>query len=170
MIKHKNLKSNHLFQLTSAALFSAMASIFQSAGGFLPIVGLFISPFATLPIILITIISIPYGIMCYFTTIFLLMFIQPSELFIFPFTTGLLGLAVGVGFKLLKSNITIITSSGLSLVIGILLLLFVIKFPVLGPTVSTSMDWKIVLMLIPFCWFYSWIWVVLTRFLIKRNI
>ncbi|MEB1809759.1 MAG: DUF2232 domain-containing protein [Bacillaceae bacterium] len=159
---------NHHFQLIHAAILSAIAAILQSAGGFLPIVGLLISPFATLPILLMTINSIPYGMMSYFTTIILLMFMQPSELFIFPFTTGLLGLALGVGIKLKKRKIFIITLSGLVLFIGILLLIYVIKFPILGPSVSTGMGWRMGLMLISFCWLYAYIWVLFTQFLMKR--
>jgi hypothetical protein len=170
MIKRKRLDINLHYPLTSAAILSAVASIFQSAGGFLPVMGLFISPFATLPIILVTMISIPHGIMSYFTTIFLLTLIQPSELFIFPFTTGLLGLTVGAGYKYFRNNITTIISSGLVLVLGILILLYVIQFPILGPSVPISFRWEIVLILIPPCCLYAWIWVVFIRRIMKRKI
>lgn len=168
MMMKKHLKQNPHFQLILAAILSAIAAILQSAGGFLPIVGLLISPFATLPILLITINSILYGMLSYFTTIILIMVMQPTELFIFPFTTGLLGLAIGVGVNLKKRTISIVTLSGLILFLGILLLTYVIKFPILGPSVSAIMDWRMVLILISFCWLYVYIWVLFTRFLMKR--
>lgn len=64
----------------------------------MPGIGFLISFLATLPIFLATCFSIRQGILSYTLTIFLLFIIQPSELIIFPFTTGLLGIAMGVAF------------------------------------------------------------------------
>lgn len=64
----------------------------------MPGIGYLISFLATLPIFLVTSLSIRQGILSYILTILLLFIIQPSELIIFPFTTGLLGIAIGVAF------------------------------------------------------------------------
>jgi hypothetical protein len=115
------------------ALLSAFSALFQSAGGILPVVGLMISALATAPIILSTIISIRLGIMSYILTILLLAFIQPSELIVFPFTTGILGLGCGIGFHCLKFRLSIILLSSSFLFLGICVLLYIFKFPILGP-------------------------------------
>ena len=40
-------------QLVSGALFASLAALFQSAGGFLPGIGIFISPLSTSPILFV---------------------------------------------------------------------------------------------------------------------
>jgi len=80
------------------ALMSALATMFQAAGNLIPGIGLFISPFATLPIFLAVCYSIREGVLSYLLTILLLFIIEPSELIVFPFTTGLLGIALGLSF------------------------------------------------------------------------
>ena len=88
-------------KLVLTALMSTLATMFQAAGNLVPGMGLLISPFSTLPIFLLFSIlfySIREGILSYILTIFLLFIIEPSELIVFPFTTGLLGLALGVSF------------------------------------------------------------------------
>ena len=57
-----------------------MAAILQAAGGFLPGIGYFISPFATLPILIGAMFSLQMGVMSYFLTILLLFILFPSEL------------------------------------------------------------------------------------------
>ena len=80
-------------KLVLTALMSTLATMFQAAGNLVPGIGLLISPFSTLPIFAIFY-SIREGILSYILTIFLLFIIEPSELIVFPFTTGLLGLAL----------------------------------------------------------------------------
>mgnify|MGYP005610088719 FL=1 len=154
-------------RITIASLLGALAAILQSAGGFIPIVGLLISPFATLPIIFSTILSIRYGFLSYLLTIFLLLLIQPSELIIFPFTTGLLGLAIGYAFHFCKRRINLIITGSLSLLSGILIVLFLFRFPLLGPSLST-INLPLLILLIIFCFLYSWLWVKISGFLLKR--
>src|SRR5690625_3493255 len=84
-------------KLVFTALMAALAAILQSAGGYLPGIGFFISPFTTLPILLGVLVSIRYGIFSYLLAAGLLLIIEPSELFIYPFTTGVLGIALGWG-------------------------------------------------------------------------
>ena len=47
-----------LKQLLFGALMASLAAILQAAGGLLPGIGMFLSPFTTLPILLCTLISI----------------------------------------------------------------------------------------------------------------
>lgn len=89
-------------QLVSGAIFASLAALFQSAGGFLPGIGMFISPLSTAPILFCFVLSLPLGFITYILTNLLLLIIQPSELIIFPFTTGILGIGIGAAFYFLK--------------------------------------------------------------------
>lgn len=148
------------------ALLSTFSALFQSAGGLLPVIGLMISPLATAPIILSTIISLRLGIMSYTLTILLLAFIQPSELIVFPFTTGILGLGCGIGFHCLKFRISIILLSSSSLFIGICLLLYVFKFPILGPL--SSLHFSSMIWIFLFSFIYSLIWFEFSLLFLRR--
>ncbi|MEH7342662.1 hypothetical protein V7122_02055 [Bacillus sp. JJ1532] len=150
------------------SLLSSIGAIFQSAGGFLPGVGYFISPLATAPIIVCSIFSIPLGLASYILTALLLLILQPAELIVFPFTTGLLGLLIGISFHLFRKRWIHILSGAAGLMIGICLLLYGLKFPVLGPAISHQFSVSIIGLIFIFSTFYSWIWVVLSTRLIKR--
>ncbi|MBJ3791298.1 hypothetical protein I8J38_22345, partial [Bacillus sp. OA1] len=65
--------------LVITALMSTLATMLQSAGGFMPGIGYLISFLATLPIFLVTSLSIRQGILSYILTILLLFIIQPSR-------------------------------------------------------------------------------------------
>ncbi|MFZ3577259.1 hypothetical protein [Virgibacillus sp. DJP39] len=161
----KNQKTRSLL---IASLLSAFAALLQSAGAYLPIVGYFISPFSTLPIILCAVISLQTGMISYFLTILLLFILQPTELVIFPFTTGLLGLAIGFSIAYLKKRILVVCSSSVILLLGISVILYGLQFPLLGPDISSefsirTLGWVYVLSL-----FYSWVWVDGGAILLKK--
>ncbi|MEY2193578.1 hypothetical protein AB7942_12690 [Neobacillus sp. BF23-41] len=155
-------------RLVLAALFASISAVLQAAGGFLPGIGYFISPFATAPILFCSILSLPLGAMSYFLTNLLLLILQPSELIIFPFTTGLLGLGTGIAFNFLKKRISIVAFGATFLTIGMINLLYVFKFPVLGPTVSGSFSILTTGSIFLFSFFYNWIWVVIGLTFLKR--
>lgn len=149
-------------KLVVGSILAAFATIFQSAGIFVGI-GYAFSILATMPIVLSAIISIHLGIMSYFLTILLLLIIQPSEIFVFPFTTGLLGLSLGIAFRWWKSRIAITFFGGIILAAGILFLLYIVKFPVLGPSVSHTFHVRVVFVILMFSLFYSMVWMGLSR-------
>jgi len=155
-------------RLILTAFLGALAAIFQSAGGWLPGVGYLISPLATAPIVICAVLSLRTGVLSYLLAIVLLFLIQPSELFIFPFTTGLLGLAVGVALRRFKGRLPIIFVSGLALFVGILLLAYGVDFPILGPSVSETFDLVRTSYILAFCLFYGWIWMEVSLVLLKR--
>mgnify|MGYP001023977270 CR=1 FL=1 len=168
---------NQIFQswsltkkLVISAILTLLSAIFQSAGGFLPGVGFLISPFATLPIILATIISLKHGLVSYLLTIFLLFLLEPSELFIFPFTTGLLGLGIGWGLSMFRQRKVIILLNGILLSIGIFFPLYILGFPVLGPITPSIPNAGFVLGLMGFSILYSWLWLEIGLFVLKRTI
>ena len=149
-------------KLVLGSILAAFATIFQSAGvivGF----GYALSILATLPIVLSAMLSLRIGFMSYFLTIILLGMIQPSELLVFSLTTGLLGIGLGMAFKWWKSWIAITIFGGIGLSAGIMILLYVLQFPILGPSVSHVFNIKISLFILLFSVFYSLIWVGLCQ-------
>ncbi|MCH6264144.1 MULTISPECIES: hypothetical protein [Neobacillus] len=149
-------------KLVLGSLLAGSAAILQAAGFFTGI-GYAFSMLTTLPIVLASKLSLRIGFMSYVITVFLLAIIQPSELFVFPFTTGLLGLSLGIAFKLWKSWISITLAGGFGLSIGIMFLLYVLRFPVLGPAVSSILNFKTSITIFLFSLFYSLIWMCLSK-------
>lgn len=123
---------------------SALATMFQAAGNLIPGIGLFISPFATLPIF-------GYLLLYSWGSTFLSSYYSPIIYYwakwtnCFPFTTGLLGIALGLSFIQFKRRIWVVSFSSICLLIGIMIVLDIFRFPVLGPTIHTTMDIKIIL-------------------------
>ena len=155
-------------KLMFTALMAALAAILQSAGGLLPGIGYAFSPLATVPIMLGALISFRSSMLIYFLTICLLLIIQPSELVIFPFTTGLLGISLGWTFLALNRRLGILFVNGILLFIGICIPLYGFGFPVFGPTVSSSFNLTTLLIIFGFSLFYSWVWVGIGLVLLRK--
>ena len=159
-------KSTMKFILIS--IFACIAAILQAAGGYLPGIGLFVSPLTTAPILLCSMLSISSGVKCYFLTILLLCIIQPTELMVFPFTTGFLGLGIGSSFYFFKKRVSMIATGAILLLLGIMSLLFIFHFPVLGPAVSDSFSIFTIGSIFLFAFLYSWLWVELALIIFNR--
>lgn len=155
-------------RLIFGSILACIAALFQAAGGYLPGIGYIISPFATLPILFCAMFSIPIGVMSYFLSIILLFILQPSELIVFPFTTGLLGLGIGTAFSFFSKRISIISFGAGSLFIGIMSLLYFFHFPILGPSVSGSFSFITAGGVSLFAFVYSMLWVEIALFFFKR--
>ncbi|WP_408006897.1 hypothetical protein ACJROX_19690 [Pseudalkalibacillus sp. A8] len=155
-------------KLILGSIFACMAAILQAAGGYLPGIGYFLSPLATAPILLCSMFSIPFGVMSYFLTIMLLFILQPTELIVFPFTTGLLGLGIGASFYFFRKRLSIIATGTILLMLGIMSLLFIFHFPVLGPAVSDSFSFLTTGSIFLFAFLYSWLWVEIALIIFKR--
>jgi hypothetical protein len=133
-----SIRANQTKSIVTIAFLSAVTALFQSAGGFLPGFGYLISPLSTAPMVLATLISFRSGLTAYVLSNLLLLFIQPSELIIFPFTTGLLGIALGFFIASSKNRIQVVLFSTISLWTGISLVLYAFRFPLLGPSVAMN--------------------------------
>lgn len=151
----KNMK------LVVGSLLGAIAAILQSAG-LIGGIGFAFSIMATGPIVLAMVISIRIGLLTYAVTALLLIILQPSEVLVFLFTTGLLGIALGIGFKLYNTGSMVSVMGGSFLSAGILILLYIFQFPVLGPSVSRIVSGTVVAGVFLFGQFYSWIWMNLS--------
>ncbi|MFS0645229.1 hypothetical protein [Siminovitchia sp. 179-K 8D1 HS] len=166
---HQYFKSlSYSKKLVLTALLSALAATLQSTGNLLPGVGYFISPFATAPILICTLVSIPLGLQSYILTVLLLIFIQPGEFFVFTFTTGLVGLGIGIAIPILKRRIGIIIFTSFLLWCGICFLLYIVRFPVLGPFTSTSPTLRVIGFIYIFSFIFSWGWVEISRIIFKK--
>lgn len=148
-------------KMVIGSLLGALAAILQSAG-LIGGIGYAFSIMATGPIILATIISMRFGILAYAVTALLLVILQPSEVLVFLFTTGLLGVALGVGFRLVKSKTSVTFTGGLALTAGIAILLYLFHFPVLGPSISNNVSGEVLVGILLFGLFYSWLWMRLS--------
>ncbi|NHM31918.1 hypothetical protein [Neobacillus terrae] len=155
-------------RLVIGSFFSCMAAVLQSFGGFLPGIGYLISPLATAPILICSMFSFPIGAMAYLLTNALLFILQPSELLVFPFTTGLLGIGAGAAFLFFKKRLSIIAASGTALTLGIMILLYLFHFPVLGPVASDSFSINTAGSIFIFAFFYSLLWVEIGLFFFKK--
>ena len=167
-VKEKIKKWSVAKKIVFAALMGSLSAILQSAGGFLPGIGFFLSPVSTAAIFLASVFSLQYGVFSYLLTIMMLLFIEPGELFIFPFTTGLLGLSMGFGFCLLNKSYTITLVSGIALFAGLCIPLYGLSFSVFGPMMSSSFNVKSLFIIFIFSCLYSSIWIVICSFLLRK--
>lgn len=167
-IKHDLIEMTSTTKLIITSILSSFAAIFQSAGGYAPGIGFIVSAMTTFPIFLATIVSIRHGLLSYFVTIFLLLFIQPGELIIFSFTTGILGLVLGVSFYKLNIRFWVVSLAGATLFMGIITILFIFRFPVLGLGVGTSFHFRSILIVGMFSISYAWIAAGACSFVLKR--
>jgi hypothetical protein len=159
-------KHKKTMKLILVSILACIAAILQAAGGFLPGIGYILSPLATAPILLCSMFSIPFGVMSYFLTIMLLFILQPTELIVFPFTTGLLGLGIGASFYFFRKRLSIIATGAILLMLGIMSLIFIFHFPVLGPAVPVSFSFLTIGFLLAFI--YSWLWVEIALIIFKK--
>ena len=145
--------------------FVALTVLFHSAPVFLPGVGLFLSPFATLPIALAAIISVYLGITSLFASAFVLLLISPQEAIILLITTGPLGLALGINYS--KGLVQALTVSTCTLFLGINLLTFVIGIPAFGNMTSNFSMFTAVFVYLVFSLVYSGIWVLVLKSIVQ---
>lgn len=155
-------------KLVLAAIFACLAAVLQSFGGFLPGIGFLISPLATAPILLCSMLSYTFGIMSYFLTIMLLFILEPTELIIFPFTTGLLGFGIGASFHFFRKRISIIVAGSVLLTLGIAGLLYIFQFPILGQIASDAFSFPAAGSILFFSMLYSWLWVEIAFVIFNR--
>lgn len=162
------VRSNQTKTIVTLAFLSAVTALFQSAGGFLPGPGYLISPLSTAPIELATLISFRSGLTAYALSCLLLLLIQPGELIIFPFTTGLLGLAMGFFITHSKNRVQVVLFSAIALWTGITLVLYAFQFPLLGSSVAMNFGFVTAVYVFLFSLLYSVIWTEISLRLLTR--
>ena len=153
-------------KLVGGALLGSLAVIFQSAGIFTGL-GFILSMMSTGPLVLASLLSLRIGVMTYIITVCLLTIFQPSEVLVFLFTTGLLGLSLGIGLKYFKRSLFVILFAAFCLTLGISLLLYGLHFPILGPSITSDFNSMVILGTFAFSLLYSWIWQKLSIIALK---
>jgi hypothetical protein len=161
-------RANQTKSMVTIAFLGALTALFQSAGGFLPGPGYLISPLSTAPIVLATLISFRSGLTTYALSNMLLLLIQPSELIVFPFTTGLLGLALGIFIARSKNRIQVVLFSATALWAGITLVLYLFRFPVFGPSFAMHFRIETAVYVFLFSLLYSGMWTEFSLRLLAR--
>lgn len=162
------IKWSPLRQLVTVSLLAVIAALLMASGNYLPGIGLLISPFSTLPVIIGTILSLRHGVFTYILATLLLLILQPGEFFMFTFTTGLLGISLGWVFCTLSNRISAALLCGILLTIGICIPLYLLKFPVLGPTLSSTFAFSSFIYIFLFSIIYSYIWIEMGLYLIRK--
>lgn len=80
----------------------------------------------------------------------------------------LLGIAIGVSFLQLKRRIMVVVFSSICLLSGIIVILYIFHFPVLGSGVGTNMDSKVITIIFILSFLYCWIFGDLCRMLVNK--
>ncbi len=162
----KKVQSN-TNRLVLGALLTSIAVIFQSLGA-LGGIGYAFSMLSTMPIFLAAMVSARIGMLSYLVSILLLLLLQPSELFVFPFTTGILGLSMGLSLRICKKTFLVPIISALSLGLGIFILIELLHFPILGPEVASVFKFPTLALLVAGSLLYSWMWTKLSLRILKH--
>ena len=139
-----------------------MTVMLQAAPVFLPAIGLVLSPFSTLPIVLATYFHFSLGVAALVSSSLLLMIISAQEAVILLFTTGILGVAIGA---LLAQKGVVMASfiAGVVLTAGILALTYLIQIPLFLEVANSFSIFLAILVFYIFSFAYSLIWNILIR-------
>ncbi|KJS14224.1 MAG: hypothetical protein VR67_01295 [Peptococcaceae bacterium BRH_c8a] len=161
-------ESNRFREIALVAQLCVLAAILQSAGGFYPGVGYLVSAMSTGPVVIASVFSLRCGFQTYLAACMLLLFFHPGEIIIFAFTTGPLGLGLGVAFLTIRKRLAVVVLTSLFLLTGIVILLYGLKFPVLGPVVTKDAVLSSIVPVYGFCFIYSCFWAEACRLFFKR--
>lgn len=143
--------------ISIGGIFVGLAVIFQATAVLLPVIGMPLSPLSTLPIALAGIINIYLGLTVYIASALLLAFISIEECLILIFTTGILGLVMGVLFYR-KGKLVSVLCSGVALSIGIGVLTYVIGVFEMGSIEASVPMGVLILVFLLFSIVYAWVW------------
>lgn len=123
------LKRIKIVKLISiGGLLTSLAVMFQSAPIFIPLIGLALSPFSTLPIAIAAAVDRLLGITVLCSSALILIIVNPQEAIILIFTTGLLGIVLG-SLVYRKGALISILSSAISLSLGMIILTYIAAVP-----------------------------------------
>lgn len=150
--------------LSYCAVLTIFAVLFQSSPVFLPLVGMFFSPFATFPIALASYESKSLGVASYASAGLILLFIYPEEALIFFLTTGIIGIPLGAyTHSVIKS---VAAAAGI-LFAGMNALTYLADIIIFGDTIPHASFLDSLLPYLLFSLGYSVAWLFIIKFLIK---
>ena len=143
-------------------ILSALAVLLQAAPVFLPVIGLVLSPFSTLPVALAAAVNIYLGLGVLLSTALLLMAVSIQEAAILFFSTGILGVVMG-GMIFRKGIFATILASAVTLSIGMLILTYMVAVPGFTEFADSFPVFTIILIFLVFSFVYAGIWSVCFR-------
>lgn len=77
-------------------------------------------------------------------------------------------MGIGAAFYIFNERLYIVISGATLLTVGIITLLYGIKFPVLGPAIPNNFSLSTTGLIFVFTFLYSWIWVELSVAYLKK--
>ncbi len=122
-------------------ILTTITVLFQSAPVFLPAIGLALSPLSTLSIAIAAVSKISLGLTVFFSSALILVIVSVQETMILLFTTGLLGMVIGI-LLYRKGLIISILFSSIALSLGMIFLTYIVgisAFADLASTLSTPL-------------------------------
>ena len=148
--------------ISIGGIFVGLAVIFQAAPVLLPVIGMSLSHLSTLPIALAGMLNISLGVTVYIASVIILAFISIEECLILLFTTGILGLVMGI-LIYRKGVLVSVLCSGVALSIGIGVLTYVIGVFQMGSLEDSIPAGVLILVFLLFYIVYAWVWNVMVR-------
>ncbi len=143
------------------SMLTSITVLLEVVGGLLPGVGALICGFSTLFVALAGYLFPVGGLLVYAASSLLIGILMPAKVFVFIFNTGLLGLALGITFRIGRRVSVLITS--LVLTIGTLFLSFILGIPVLGIVVHNIRGTMVVLVVFLFSLLFCWLWYIMMQ-------
>jgi hypothetical protein len=154
-------------------ILTTVAVLFQSAPVFLPAIGLALSPLSTLPIAIAAVFDISLGITVFFSSALILAIVSTQETIILLFTTGLLGIVIGI-LLYRKGIIISILFSSITLSLGMIFLTYIVGISAFVGLTSSLSATLTFLIFFSFSLLYASIWNICFRkfmnYLIKIKI
>lgn len=148
--------------ISIGGLLVSLTVMFQAMPVFLPLLGMAFSPFSTLPIAIAGIINVSLGVSVYIASALVLTLVSVEESLILLFTTGILGLIIGI-LLYRKGLIISMFSSGVTLAFGITVLTFVIGVFQLESLTNKVHGPFIIVIYLLFSLIYAFIWNMAVR-------
>ncbi|AEY67241.1 hypothetical protein Clo1100_3093 [Clostridium sp. BNL1100] len=148
--------------ICTGGILTAITVLFQSAPVFLPAIGLALSPLSTLPIAIAAVCNISLCFTVYFSSALILVIVSAQETIILLFTTGLLGIVMGILLFRKGMAISVIFSS-IALSLGMIFLTYIVgisAFADLAGKLSTPLT---LLIFFSFSLVYASIWNICFR-------
>jgi hypothetical protein len=147
---------------------AALSVLFQVSPVFLPIAGLLLSPFSSLPIAIGTLLYPKGALPMFLAASGIVSIVYWQEGVVFLFATGPLGIAAALAAMSSSQRWRKILVSGLILTSGILILTFIIGLPGMVEAFENLHVFTMVLVVFIFSLTYSWLWVHIVLILKKR--
>ena len=138
-------------------LLTTIAVLFQAAPVFSPVVGLALSPLSTLPIAIAAVFNISLGFTVFFSSALILAIVSVQETIILLFTTGLLGIVIGL-LLYRKGIIISISFSSTTLSLGMLFLTYVAGIPAFADLAGSLSTSYTILIFFSFSLIYACFW------------